>query len=289
MKRPLAAAALALSLTSASRAGAEQPPPAPPPVERDSPFDDDRDIPSPSPAPAPAEPAPVPSAPVPAEPPPPAAPPERSALRPSPGPLADPIPTEYPSLDEFGVVHGHEGFFFRGQLGPSMLGAQTGSRQLSGGGFTLGLAAGHSLRPDLILQLDYLVSYSGAPTYEVDGEEMDRDISALAQGIGPAVTWYTVHNIYASSGLHASWLRRIETRDTGMVDFFGDPILEETNVSTGTGIGASATVGKEWWLSASWGLGIAARAYLATMPDADSADTTWGVQSFALLFSATMN
>ena len=259
MSQWLGAAVLVPLCALASTARAEQPTDPPPPVEPDSP----------SPPPTPTEPA-------------------RPALRPSPGPLADPIPGQYPPLEEVGA-HQHEGFFFRGQAGPSSFGAQTGSRQLSGAGFTLGLAAGHSLRPGLILQLDYLVSFSDGPTYKVDGEEMDRDISALAHGIGPGVTWYTVHNIYASAGLHASWLRRIETRDTGMVDPLGTPILEETNVSTDTGIGASATVGKEWWLSASWALGIALRGYLATVPDSESDDTTWGIHSLALLFSATMN
>lgn len=286
MKRSLAAVVLALSLGPASSARAEQPPPAPPPVETDSPFDDDS-----ADAPAP-EPAPAPGAPVSTEPPPPAAPPPaRSALHPSPGPLADPTPTAYPPLDAVGARE-HDAFYFRVLFGPATMQARTGHRSLSGGGFDLGFAAGHALRKDLILQLDSIFSSVPDPSYEVDGEAMDeRSISAVAIGLGPGITYYAPHNLYATGAVYASWLNRTETREVppDPADPFGQPGTEEVHDRSDTGIGASLTLGKEWWLTESWGLGIAARAYFASMPDAESADTTWGVHSLALLLSATLN
>jgi hypothetical protein len=169
--------------------------------------------------------------------------------------------------------------------------ARTGHRSLSGGGLDLGLAAGHAVRKNFILQLDTILSSASNPSYEVDGEPMDRDISAVAIGIGPAATYYLPHNFYATAALYASWLDRTETRNLppDPANPFDPPETEEVEVRTETGIGASLTLGKEWWVSDSWGLGVAARAYLASMPDSESPDTPWGVHSLSLLFSATMN
>ena len=287
-RRGAAVLVLLFALGSTSRA---QQPTSPPSVDPDSPFDDASQAPPPSPAPAPSAPAPTSTTPDSTEPSPAPAPIARPALRPSPGPLADPAPGQYPPLDEVGA-HEHDAFYFRVLFGPATMQARTGHRSLSGGGFDLGLSAGHALRKDLILHLDSIFSSALSPSYEVDGEAMDdRSISAVAVGLGPGVTYYAPHTLYATGAVYASWLNRTETREVppDPADPLGQPGTEEVYDRSDTGIGASLTLGKEWWVTESWGLGIAARAYLASMPDAESADTTWGVHSLGLLFSATMN
>jgi hypothetical protein len=267
-------------LSDGALARADQPADAPEPSTPAEPATQAPAEPAPAAPAAAAEPAPAPPAPAPAKP----------ALRPSPGPVADPTPVSYPPLDEVGA-YAHEAGFLRVLLGPAGFAAETGHRSLSGGGFDLGLAAGHALRRDLILQLDALFVGATQPTYEVDGEEMDRNITATALNIGPGATYYLPHNVYATGAVYAAWLQRSETRlaPPPADDPFGQPVEEEIDESSKLGIGASATVGKEWWLTVNWGLGVAARLYLATMRDGSSEDTTWGVRSFSILFSATMN
>jgi hypothetical protein len=51
-------------------------------------------------------------------------------------------------------------------------------------------------------------------------------------------------------------------------------------------------VGKEWWVSSNWGLGLAGRALLGAMKDRPLVNenvTTWRLAAFSLLFSATYN
>ncbi len=222
---------------------------------------------------------------------PPAPPVAAPALRPSPGPVTDPIPGSYPPLGGAGDRSHEPDFFLRLLIGPSSLSARTGKRSLTGGGINFGMAAGLSIRRDLILQLDFLSSYAGGPTYEEEDESVDRDFTVSTLAIGPGATYYLPYNTYATVAVYASWLVRTETREVPPppTDPFGEPGTEEVESRSKAGIGTSLTVGKEWWITDRWGIGAAARAFLARMADADSEDSTWGVQSFALLLSATLN
>ncbi len=239
-------------------------------------------VPAEEPEPPPEPPSEPPSEPPPEPPAAPAPPAPAPRLRPSPGPI-DPTPGSYPPLGAVSAESHQDGFLFRVLFGLSSFTAETGHRSLSGPGFDLGLAAGYALRPGLILQLDSVIAGPSNPTYEVDGEEMDRRFSAAVVGLGPGATYYARHNVYATAAVYACWLRRTETVDTPPAG------SDEIRESSRTGIGASLNVGKEWWLTDSWGLGIAGRALLATMRDGESDDSTWGVRTFSLLFSATMN
>ena len=52
-------------------------------------------------------------------------------------------------------------------------------------------------------------------------------------------------------------------------------------------------IGKEWWVSDNWGLGISAQGLLGAMKDQQTTPgqsvPTWHVAAFTLLFSATYN
>jgi hypothetical protein len=54
-----------------------------------------------------------------------------------------------------------------------------------------------------------------------------------------------------------------------------------------TGLGLSFMVGKEWWVSSDWGLGVAAQLFVASARD--QSGTTWNTGTLAILFSATWN
>ena len=57
-----------------------------------------------------------------------------------------------------------------------------------------------------------------------------------------------------------------------------------------TGLGFQAMVGKEWWVTADWGLGVAADLLLSSMKDDPAvSNDTYSATTFGLLFSATYN
>ena len=56
-----------------------------------------------------------------------------------------------------------------------------------------------------------------------------------------------------------------------------------------TGVGFQGMVGKEWWVSANWGLGLAGELFVASMKDKTDPNTSWTSSAFSLVFSATYN
>jgi hypothetical protein len=54
------------------------------------------------------------------------------------------------------------------------------------------------------------------------------------------------------------------------------------------GVGFQFRIGKEWWVSEEWGLGIAASYLRASIPEKGGNDD-WAVNNFALTFTATYN
>ncbi|HEY7376328.1 MAG TPA: hypothetical protein VIF57_29480, partial [Polyangia bacterium] len=55
------------------------------------------------------------------------------------------------------------------------------------------------------------------------------------------------------------------------------------------GIGFHGVIGKEWWVSQNWGLGIAGEFVGASLKDKDNTGVKWTGTSFSLLFSTTYN
>jgi CxxC motif-containing protein (DUF1111 family) len=56
------------------------------------------------------------------------------------------------------------------------------------------------------------------------------------------------------------------------------------------GPGVSLMVGKEWWVSPNWGLGLAAQLLGASLKDKGGGNAPlWSVGGLALVFSATYN
>ena len=53
------------------------------------------------------------------------------------------------------------------------------------------------------------------------------------------------------------------------------------------GLGFATLIGKEWWVSENWALGVAGKLMAASMKDELS--QRWSALTFALLFSSTYN
>jgi len=100
--------------------------------------------------------------------------------------------------------------------------------------------------------------------------------------IGPGVAYYFLPgNLYLSGSLLFS---QLSESDNGSSNNSSNNSIDLTNM----GIGASFMVGKEWWVSTDWGLGVAGMLHLASMKMKDW-DARATAEAISILFSATYN
>ena len=198
-----------------------------------------------------------------------------------------PYPYGYPAAALVGSrapgAERHDGFYLRIQLGPGytrMTSSDGGAGELtikgSGAGFTLAL--GGAVAENLIVFGELGGDSASQPSFEVNGNTLgNADGSAGVSGIGVGLAYYIMPtNLYLSGALLGA---RLSSRDRA------------NNTSTSDlGVGVDLSLGKEWWVSDNWGLGIAAQFLAAHIKDgSDGTDVTWNALGFALAFSATFN
>jgi len=290
------------SIAPLARAQTAAPPPgyqdpnAPPPPEY---------APPPPAAPAPPAAPPAPAPPPPTYPPqgyapPPAGyPPSPGYAPPPPGyappPPAYPPPGSYPpppgygppgyppSTYAFPPPNAHDGFYLRLHLGGGFTSVSrtdsSGSKlTISGGSASFGAALGGVIAPNLIVFGSLFVSAASNPSATVDGVSTSTaDTTASLGGVGGGLAYYVEPaNVYVSGALAAMVFQ--------LQNSSGDNLYESN-----TGIGLQAIVGKEWWLSSDWGVGVAGEFIAASMKDKMDSSITWTGAAFSILFSATYN
>ena len=179
-----------------------------------------------------------------------------------------------------GAPREHDGFFLRlsagGGSARSEVDVSGGKSKLSGASGDVNIAIGGIVARNLALHgtvFGWLVS---DPDVEIPGlgsgtlSKTDLDLT----GYGGGITYYLMPaNVYLSASAGAGKL----TTDSPSGDFESD-----------TGFVGEITLGKEWWVGSSWGLGVAGAAGLHSIPDS-GVDKDWKGASFALRFSATLN
>jgi hypothetical protein len=125
-----------------------------------------------------------------------------------------------------------------------------------------------SVTVDSTVHVSYLPDLGGSGTVDVSGE-------LACFGTGAGITYYVMPiNLYF--GLSGG-ISKVTFTDTSGYE-----------ISTKIGWGVNLMVGKEWWVSENWGLGIALQMFLASSPEKNIAAeivTTAG----GLPFSATFN
>ncbi|MES1206390.1 MAG: hypothetical protein ABUS79_10675 [Pseudomonadota bacterium] len=157
--------------------------------------------------------------------------------------------------------------------------------ELSGSGLRMSLALGRALSSNVILYGQFLAQSISNPTVKVDGLNMGSTSSGGVDliGFGPGLAYYfTESNIFVAETVALS---QVSGND-------GFLVARESRW------GASFTtfVGKEWWVSTNWGLGVSAQFTYGRikgerppfMPD-NAAAPTWTTMSAGLLFSASYN
>jgi hypothetical protein len=195
-------------------------------------------------------------------------------------------PPGYPLARPLGPppgAHEHDGFYMRLTMGGGYLHASTSqdgmTTSLSGAGLSLNMALGGSVTHNWIVFGEVSVSSASAPVREDTGypdKTLDNQTLSLIS-VGPGVAYYFDSlNLYLSGAVTMSMLTL--DRDNS----------NSSQELTRSGFGASFMVGKEWWVSSDWGVGIAGMLQGASMKD-KYYDQRWSAGSLSVLFSATYN
>jgi hypothetical protein len=153
----------------------------------------------------------------------------------------------------------------------------------TGWGESFGLALGGIIAPNLALFGTLNVTGLSDPNEALRGaaQGTQHGVDVSLAGFGAGLAYYLEPlNLYLSGALEGM---AFSMQDTTA------PAGTPTRNSKG-GLGFQAMVGKEWWVTDNWGLGVAAELLLSSMKDdpAESSDT-FSATTFALLFSATYN
>jgi hypothetical protein len=183
--------------------------------------------------------------------------------------------------------HEHDGFYMRLSMGPGYLRAKMSATAYSddviikGSGPGMNVAFGGAVARNLAVFGELTMLSMTDPTVDNGGYSTTLDDTSLAlMGIGPGVAYYVEPaNLYLSGAISLSQMTRNGSKTSNS---------EDSNELTDFGFGLSLTVGKEWWVSANWGLGISGMFRYASMKLKDY-DGDMSAMGFALMFSATYN
>jgi hypothetical protein len=111
------------------------------------------------------------------------------------------------------------------------------------------------------------------PQIDLNGNEFATYKGTVSlNAVGGGATWYFGPNFYLSGSLGFAWLS-----------------FKDQNVILDTGVGGAIdlTIGKEWWVSDRWGLGVALGFQGYGVPADDAEEFTGGAAS--VRFTATFN
>jgi hypothetical protein len=174
--------------------------------------------------------------------------------------------------------HRHLGGFIRPDLGFGYLttsASQNGvDARLSGFAGTFGFAAGGALFENGILAFHFWDAVVTDPSYSVGGTSGTASGTLAVFGLGPEYTMYSQQNLYFSI---SPSLTRVSTSSGS------------SSGDTNWGFGARAALGKEWWASDHWGLGLVAHLSMSINKDSGSNAPTWTSWAMTVAFSATYN
>jgi hypothetical protein len=179
----------------------------------------------------------------------------------------------------------HDGFMLRLALGfggasmkekLSTSVAGVTSDQISGVSGSFSVDVGGAVSDELVIHARLADFVIVNPTVKVAGmTSTAKDTTFGALLFGPAVSYYIMPaNVYLTGAIGLSWLRYTNQN--------GD------SAATDIGPGINVDIGKEWWVSDNWGLGVAARFWYTHVSGKDaSIDYKDDFIGAGVLFSAT--
>lgn len=179
-----------------------------------------------------------------------------------------------------GAAHTHDGFFLQMDLGLGGMrtSAEQGGTEVKGSGgageFSIGL--GGALTRNFILAGQLWGVSLPDPSIEVNGVHMgDASGSVSLGGIGVQLVYYFMPvNLYVSV-----------TPSLTQLTFDDGTTSEDTEV----GFGMKLAVGKEWWVSDNWAIGVNGQFAFSTNDSKVAGYPSWGTGWLGVAFSATYN
>lgn len=175
----------------------------------------------------------------------------------------------------------HDGLFLR--LAPGLGWNNTDSDsggntlKMSGVSGLFNVAVGGAVSQDLILHLDASVVSTSDPEVKRNGADVSAEYSSSStRMVGIGMTYYFPSNFYLTGAV-------------GLAESSYEHLGSTTR--TDAGYGANLMIGKEWWLSDNWGIGIAGQLLYTNCPSKPSVPGKPDFESTSLgvLFSATYN
>lgn len=177
--------------------------------------------------------------------------------------------------------HMHDGFFLR--LAPGV-GVMSSSEKVGGNKYEYSGTSGHfnfaiggAVVENFIVHLDLSAATLSEPKTKVNGQSVSNTINDYGTSVlGLGVTYYLPSNFYLTGAVGTA---RTTLKANGKT------------YETDRGIGINVMVGKEWWVSENWGLGVAGQWLYTKCPDKPINGVTPDVtaSSLGILFSATYN
>lgn len=180
----------------------------------------------------------------------------------------------------------HDGLFLRlaGGIGGISTSAESGpvTATLSGGGIPLDFAIGGAVARNFALHADFYGTAAVAPKLSINNSDVGKaseNTTLYGSGVGLGATFYTMPlNLYFSGSVGVA--RYGLKYDNGS---------QTSSGTTKAGLGVNLLVGKEWWVSDNWGLGVAGNVTIISAKDSDNSDVRWTGASAGVLLSATYN
>jgi hypothetical protein len=173
----------------------------------------------------------------------------------------------------------HDGLFLQLDLGGGYLKSEfdEGGLQMmmDGGAGEFSIAVGYNVVPNFIIGGQLWGATVGDADLEVNDAAVPADVTLTLGGIGVNLTYYFMPiNVYVQATPSITTL-------TGEID--GE------DADTDAGFGIRFAVGKEWWVSDSWAIGLNAQAAFSSNDDEapGGPSGSFASQWYGLAFSAT--
>jgi hypothetical protein len=171
--------------------------------------------------------------------------------------------------------HRHDGGFLRFHLGGSAAETKGTGFTISGPAASFAFAGGYSLSDSFVVYAEMFDEVDARPKVNGQSVPAGNSVTHTLVGVGVGVAYYFVpFNAYIGF--------------TGGVGAVNLDVNGQT-FSTENGAIFRFSVGKEWWASDNWGLGIAFNFTTGSMKDKGTNPDTLKSSAFGLAFSATYN
>jgi hypothetical protein len=189
---------------------------------------------------------------------------------PVPPPPRGQAPAPIAPSDSNSTRHRHLGGFIRPDVGFGYLATNAnGGSELGGVAGTIGFAAGGALSEDVIMAFHVWDAAASNPSYS-NGSTLNGSLALF--GLGGELTLYSKEDYYVSM---SPSITRLTT------------VSGSSSSDTNWGFGLRFAVGKEWWVSDHWALGLVGHASMSL--NSDSAGNNWRTAAVTMAFSATFN